>query len=200
LWRTVDFCCQYLEREVNEHNYLYLQELAQLYSLERLDSFIDHFVLARFSTLSFTPDFLQNVPLHKLCSYLSSGQVKFSFSVTQCQCGLIKKPSLVLHQVQHHSEQALLQACLQWLSQSPERTLHAKQLLSLIRFPLMPVGDLVSLVLPAIRGGLPEGAGCEELVEEALRYHARLSAQPLLQTGRSVLRGGVEQLLLIGGE
>ncbi|MEQ2309415.1 Kelch-like protein 36, partial [Ameca splendens] len=176
LWRTVDFCCQYLEREVNEHNYLYLQELAQLYSLERLDSFIDHFVLARFSTLSFTPDFLQNVPLHKLCSYLSSGQV------------------------QHHSEQALLQACLQWLSQSPERTLHAKQLLSLIRFPLMPVGDLVSLVLPAIRGVLPEGAGCEEVVEEALRYHARLSAQPLLQTGRTVLRGGVEQLLLIGGE
>ncbi|XP_047201358.1 kelch-like protein 36 isoform X2 [Girardinichthys multiradiatus] len=119
LWRTVDFCCQYLEREVNEHNYLYLQELAQLYSLERLDSFIDHFVLARFSTLSFTPDFLQNIPLHKLCSYLSSGQV------------------------QHHSEQALLQASLQWLSQNPEQTLHAKQLLSLIRFPLMPVGDLV---------------------------------------------------------
>lgn len=64
----------------------------------------------------------------------------------------------------------------------------------------MPVGDLVDRVLPALRALLPEEAGCEALVEEALEYHARPSAQPLLQTGRTTLRGGVEQLLLIGGE
>ncbi|KAM4553956.1 kelch-like protein 36 isoform 1-T1 [Fundulus diaphanus] len=176
LWRTVDFCCQYLEREVSEDNYLYLQELAQLYSLQRLDSFIDHFVLARFASLSSTPDFVRRAPLHKLSSYLRSSQV------------------------QHHSELALLQACLQWLGHSPERPPHARQLLSHIRFPLMAPGELVSLVLPAIQALLPEGGGCEELVEEALAYHARPSAQPLLQSGRTVLRGGVERLLLIGGE
>lgn len=76
MWRVVDFCCQYLEREVSEENYLYLQELALLYSLERLDTFIDHFILTRFATLSFTPDFLRDIPLHKLTSYLSSSQVK----------------------------------------------------------------------------------------------------------------------------
>lgn len=102
--------------------------------------------------------------------------------------------------MQHESEQTLLQAALQWLSQTPERTTHARQLLSHIRFPLMPVGDLVSRVLPALRALLPEETGCEALVEEALGYHARLSAQPLLQTQRTALRGGVEQLLLIGGE
>lgn len=176
VWQVVDFCCQYLEREVREDNYLYLQELALLYSLERLDTFIDHFILTRFATLSFTPDFLHDIPLHKLASYLSSGQV------------------------QHDSEQALLQATLQWLSRSPERTAHARQLLSHIRFPLMPVGDLVDRVLPAVRALLTEEAGCEALVEEALGYHARPSAQPLLQTGRTTLRGGVERLLLIGGE
>lgn len=104
------------------------------------------------------------------------------------------------HQVQNDSEQALLQATLQWLSQSPERTAYASQLLSHIRFPLMPTGDLVGLVLPAVRALLPEQAGCEALVEEALAYHARPSSQPLLQTGRTTLREGVEQLLLIGGE
>ncbi|KAM4734036.1 kelch-like protein 36 isoform 1-T1 [Anableps anableps] len=176
LWRAVDFCCQFLEDEVDEDNYLHLQRLAQLYSLQRLDGRVDRFVLSRFSALSCTPPFLQSLPLHKLCSYLSSGQV------------------------QHDSEQALLQAALQWLGQNPDRTPHAKQLLSSIRFPLMPAGDLVGLVLPAIRALLPEGSGCEELVEEALRYQARPSAQPLLQTGRTTLRGGVEQLLLIGGE
>ena len=64
----------------------------------------------------------------------------------------------------------------------------------------MPVGDLVGRVLPAVRALLPEEAGCEALVEEALEYHATPSAQPLLQTGRTTLRGGVERLLLIGGE
>lgn len=195
----VDFCCQYLETEVSEDNFLYLQELALLYSLERLDAFIDHFILARFATLSFTPDFLRDVPLHKLGSYLSSGQVRRAAlrqnsGATNCSHG-----SSLHRQVQHDSEQALLQASLQWLSHTPERTSHAGQLLSHIRFPLMPVGDLVSRVLPSVRALLPE-AGCQALVEEALAYHARPSAQPLLQTGRTAVRGGVERLLLIGGE
>ncbi len=64
----------------------------------------------------------------------------------------------------------------------------------------MPVGDLVGRVLPAVRALLPEEASCEALVEEALEYHASPSAQPLLQTGRTALRDGVERLLLIGGE
>uniref|UniRef100_A0A4W6EZV6 Kelch-like protein 36 n=1 Tax=Lates calcarifer TaxID=8187 RepID=A0A4W6EZV6_LATCA len=174
VWRVVDFCCQYLEREVSEDNYLYLQDLALLYSLERLDAFIDHFILTHFATLSFTPEFLHNIPLHKLCSYLSSGQV--------------------------NPPGELLQAAMEWLSQTPERTAHARQLLSHILFPLMPVVDLVSRVFPAVQALLPEEAGCEALVEEALEYHASPSAQPLLQTGRTALRGGVEQLLLIGGE
>lgn len=61
------------------------------------------------------------------------------------------------------------------------------------------MGDLVDWVLPAVRV-LPEEAGCEAVVEEALVYHARPSAQPLLQTGHTTLREGVERLLLIGGE
>lgn len=73
--QAVDFCCQYLEMEVSQDNYLYLQELALLYSLERLEAFVDRFVLQHFATLSLTAHFLQNVPLHKLTSYLSSEQV-----------------------------------------------------------------------------------------------------------------------------
>lgn len=64
----------------------------------------------------------------------------------------------------------------------------------------MPMGDLVGRVLPALQALLPEEDGCESLVEEALGYHARPSAQPLLQTGRTTLREGIERLLLIGGE
>lgn len=103
-------------------------------------------------------------------------------------------------QVEHEGEQALLQASLQWLSQSPERSVHARQLFSHIRFPLIPIGDLVERVLPAMQALLPGETSCEALVEEALAYYSRPSAQPLLQTQRTTLREGVERLLLIGGE
>ncbi|KAM8892669.1 kelch-like protein 36 isoform 1-T2 [Spinachia spinachia] len=176
VFRVVDFCCQYLEREVSEDNYLYLQELALLYSLERLDAFIDRFVLSRFATLSLSPDFLSNTPPHKLASYLSSGQV------------------------QHQGEQELFQAALRWLAEAPERTAHAARLLAHVRFSLMPAGELAERVLPALQALPTKDAGCEALVEEALGYHARPSAQPLLQTGLTTLRGGAERLLLIGGE
>ncbi|XP_028304216.1 kelch-like protein 36 isoform X3 [Gouania willdenowi] len=105
-----------------------------------------------------------------------------------------------LLQVQHDSEQALLQTALQWLSQTPQRAPHTQKLLSLVRFPLMPAGDLVSRILPTMQALLPEEVGCEALVEEAMGYHATVSAQPLLQSGRNALRGGVEGLLLVGGE
>ncbi|XP_077049665.1 kelch-like protein 36 [Siphateles boraxobius] len=176
VWRAVDFCCQYLEKEVREDNYLYLQELAFLYSLDRLDAFIDRFILEHFTTLSITSEFLQDVRLPKLCAYLAD------------------------EQVQHENEQALLQVTLQWLNQRPERLAFAQQLLSNIRLALIPPDDLIGRILPAIRSLLPPDAGCEALVEEAVGYHTRLSAQPVLQTTRTGLRGGVERLLLVGGE
>ncbi|XP_056621684.1 kelch-like protein 36 [Triplophysa dalaica] len=176
VWQAVDFCCQYMEKEVREDNYLYLQELAVLYSLDRLDTFLDCFILDNFATLSVTPDFLQDVRLPKLCAYLAN------------------------ERVQHENEQALLSVALQWLSQSPERLAFTEQLLSNIRFSLIPPEELIGSVLPAVGSLLHSDRCCDALVEEALGYHARLSAQPVLQTARTGLRGGVERLLLVGGE
>ncbi|XP_057204630.1 kelch-like protein 36 [Triplophysa rosa] len=176
VWQAVDFCCQYMEKEVREDNYLYLQELAVLYSLDRLDAFLDRFILDNFATLSVTPDFLQDVRLPKLCAYLAN------------------------EQVQHENEQALLKVALQWLSQSPERLAFTEQLLSNIHFSLIPPEELIGSVLPAVGSLLQSDRCCDALVEEALGYHARLSAQPVLQTACTGLRGGVERLLLVGGE
>ncbi|KAM4733451.1 LOW QUALITY PROTEIN: kelch-like protein 36 [Anableps anableps] len=183
LWRAVDFCCQFLEDEVDEDNYLHLQRLAQLYSLQRLDGRVDRFVLSRFSALSCTPPFLQSLPLHKLCSYLSSGQVgplqlhRFSTLWFSTLWFSTSGPA--------RSEQASCRPRCSGSARNPDRT--------------SPRQTWWAWFLPAIRALLPEGSGCEELVEEALRYQARPAPQPLLQS-RTTLRGGVEQLLLIGGE
>lgn len=174
--QAVDFCCQYLEQQVNQDTYLDLQELARFYDLERLDGFIDRFVLANFSTLSLTPDFLQRTSLDKFTYYLCNSQV------------------------QPDGERALFGATMQWLARSPERTAHAHQLLSHIQLPLIPMTDLNNQVLPALCALLPEDGATRELVEEALVYHRKVLAQPVLQTRRTVLRGGVDRLLLTGGQ
>ncbi|XP_041505440.1 kelch-like protein 36 isoform X2 [Microtus oregoni] len=175
IWTVVDFCCEYLEQEVSEDNYLYLQELASIYSLKRLDAFIDSFVLSHFSTLSFTPDFLQNVSVQKLCVYLSSGQV------------------------QHTWEYDLLQAALQWLTQQPEREVHTCLVLENIRFPLFSEDILLQRVKLAMGSLLPSVADGKGFMEEALNYHSNLVAQPVLQTKRTELRSE-ECLLFVGGE
>lgn len=176
VWPAVDFCCEYLEQEVSEDNYLYLQQLASTYSLKRLDAFIDDFILGRFGTLSFTPGFLQSVSLPKLCAYLGSSDV------------------------QRECEHDLLQAALQWLTQEPERGVHARRVLENIHFPLIPKNDLLQRVRPAVCALLPREAGCDGLIDEALRYHNSLAAQPVLQTRRSALRTTHERLLFVGGE
>eukprot|EP00069_Balaena_mysticetus_P012284 bmy_21662T0 len=176
IWTAVDFCCEYLEQEVSEDNYLYLQELASIYSLRRLDAFIDGFILGRFGTLSFTPDFLQNVSLQKLCAYLGSSEV------------------------QRECEHDLLQAALQWLTQQPEREAHAHQVLENIHFPLIPKNDLLHRVKPAVCSLLPREANCEGFIEEAVRYHNSLAAQPVMQTKRTALRTTQACLLFVGGE
>ncbi|XP_055001435.1 kelch-like protein 36 [Sorex araneus] len=176
VWPAVDFCCEYLEQEVSEDNYLYLQQLAATYSLKRLDAFIDSFILRRFGTLSFTPDFLQSVSLQKLCAYLGSSEV------------------------QRECEHDLLQAALQWLTQQPGREAHARRVLENIHFPLIPESDLLQRVRPAVSALLPREAGCQGFIEEAVRYHHSLAAQPVLQTRRSALRTTQERLLFVGGE
>ncbi|XP_036998307.1 kelch-like protein 36 isoform X1 [Artibeus jamaicensis] len=176
IWTVVDFCCEYLEQEVSEDNYLYLQELASIYSLKRLDAFIDGFILSHFGTLSFTPDFLQNISMQKLCVYLSSSEV------------------------QRECEHDLLQAALQWLTQQPEREAHAYQVLEHIHFPLIPKNDLLHRVKPAVCSLLPREANCEGFIEEAVCYHNSLAAQPVMQTKRTALRTNEECLLFVGGE
>ncbi|XP_007468473.1 PREDICTED: kelch-like protein 36 isoform X3 [Lipotes vexillifer] len=176
IWTVVDFCCEYLEQEVSEDNYLCLQKLASTYSLRRLDAFLDGFILSRFGTLSFTPDFLQNVSVQKLCAYLGSSQV------------------------QRECEHDLLQAALQWLTQRPEREAHAYQVLENIHFPLIPKNDLLHRVKPAVCSLLPREANCEGFIEEAVRYHNSLAAQPVMQTKRTALRTTQECLLFVGGE
>ncbi|ETE66072.1 Kelch-like protein 36, partial [Ophiophagus hannah] len=169
IWKVVDFCCEYLENEVDEENYFYLQELASIFNLKCLDSFIDMFIMKNFVTLSLTSDFLQNITIEKLCHYLGS------------------------RGMQEECELNLLPAALRWLVHHREREKETYRVLENIHFSLIPENGRLHLVKPAIRCLFPKETRCEDFVEEAIHYHNQVAAPPVLQNKRMALRSQEEK-------
>ncbi|NWH75051.1 KLHL9 protein, partial [Piaya cayana] len=95
------------------------------------------------------------------------------------------------------SELELLSAAVSWLQHDRRRLGDAADLLRHIRFPLIPLWELQRYVqeTPLLR----LDAGCHRFVQEALDYHSRLYAQPVLQTRSTSLRSTSPILLIAGG-
>ncbi|NXL36261.1 KLHL9 protein, partial [Glaucidium brasilianum] len=94
-------------------------------------------------------------------------------------------------------ELELFKAAVSWLEHDRARLKDAADILGRIRFPLIPLRDLQSYVqeTPLMR----LDSGCHRYLQEALTYHSRLYAQPVLQTQSTSLRSGSAALLVAGG-
>lgn len=94
-------------------------------------------------------------------------------------------------------ELELFHAAAGWLGHDSSRTEDAADVLRRIRFPLIPLQDLQGPVrdTPVMK----TQPACRRFLREALDYHARLHAQPALQSERTELRGGADALLVLGG-
>ncbi|XP_074780164.1 kelch-like protein 13 [Athene noctua] len=94
-------------------------------------------------------------------------------------------------------ELELFKAAVSWLEHDHARLKDAADILGRIRFPLIPLRDLQSYVqeMPLMR----LDSGCHRYLQEALTYHSRLYAQPVLQTQSTSLRSGSAALLVAGG-
>lgn len=176
IWMVVDFCCEYLEQEVSEDNYLYLQELVFIYSFKWFDVFIDGFILNYFGMLFFMFDFLQNVFMQKLCVYLSSSEV-------QWEC-----------------EYDFLQVVLQWLMQQFECEVYVCQVLENIYFLFIFKNDLLYCVKLVVCLLLFKEVNCEGFIEEVVCYYNNLVVQFVMQIKCMVLCINQECLLFVGGE
>uniref|UniRef100_A0A8D0FZ73 BTB domain-containing protein n=1 Tax=Strix occidentalis caurina TaxID=311401 RepID=A0A8D0FZ73_STROC len=94
-------------------------------------------------------------------------------------------------------ELELFRAAVSWLQHDRVRLKDAADVLRHIRFPLIPLSDLQKYVqeMPLMR----LDSGCHRYLQEALNYHSRLYAQPVLQTQSTSLRSGSAVLLVAGG-
>ncbi|NXS63027.1 KLHL9 protein, partial [Brachypteracias leptosomus] len=95
------------------------------------------------------------------------------------------------------TELELFRAAASWLQHDRTRLKDAAEVLRRIRFPLIPLRDLQRYVqeTPLMR----LDPGCQRYLQEALKYHSQLYAQPVLQTQSTSLRSGSTVLLVAGG-
>lgn len=95
------------------------------------------------------------------------------------------------------SELELLGAAISWLQHDRARLKDAADVLRRIRFPLIPLRELQRHLqeMPLTR----LDSGCHRYLQEALNYHCRPYAQPLLQSRSTSLRSAAPALLVAGG-
>lgn len=95
-----------------------------------------------------------------------------------------------------YSELWLFQLVLQWIRHDHhDRGKYTFQLMSYVRFPLIPPSDMVEIVMdePLMK----MDAQCLELILEANKYHMLPHRQPVLQNTRTQVRTHVPSLLML---
>lgn len=95
------------------------------------------------------------------------------------------------------SELELFHAAVCWIHHNGMRPRDAADIMSRIRFPLIPLQDLQKVIweIPIMK----TEPMCRRYLQEALVYHSQPYAQPALQTERTKVRASTDTLLVLGG-
>ncbi|XP_077333419.1 kelch-like protein 9 [Lithobates pipiens] len=95
------------------------------------------------------------------------------------------------------SELELFRLVVSWLQHDNSRLKEAGDVLRRIRFPLIPLEDLQTYVKET--SIMKTESNCFRYLQEALRYHSQVYAQPILHCEGATIRSNTESLLVLGG-
>ncbi|XP_040261814.1 kelch-like protein 9 [Bufo bufo] len=95
------------------------------------------------------------------------------------------------------SELDLFRVALSWLQHDTARLREAADVLKRIRFSLIPLEDLQRCVkeTPVMK----TDSSCFRYLQEALKYHSQVYAQPTLHCDGATIRSSSDKLLVLGG-
>uniref|UniRef100_A0A8C9V8D5 Kelch-like family member 43 n=1 Tax=Scleropages formosus TaxID=113540 RepID=A0A8C9V8D5_SCLFO len=168
----LQLCEDFLLGELNVQTCVYVWNIAAAYGLGAVREASRRFLLENFTQFAETPQFTQ-LTLEQITAFLQDD-------------GLLLP-----------SEVTAFQVAMKWLDFDPKRHPHAAELLSHVRFEMIPASELVSQVQPVAR--MMQDAQCHRLLVEAMNYHLLPHQQNTLQSRRTRLRGGQDALLTVGG-
>uniref|UniRef100_A0A8D2IRN9 BTB domain-containing protein n=1 Tax=Varanus komodoensis TaxID=61221 RepID=A0A8D2IRN9_VARKO len=166
-------CFRFLEEGLDRHTCLQTLDIARRLGPEDLKQKARSCVAKHFCEILGDPSLLKGLDPATLCEILGGDDVE----------GL--------------SELELFHAAVRWLSHNRAHLADAAAVLQRIRFPLIPLQELQKSVqeVPVMK----TDSACRRLLREALDYHSRPYAQPVLQSEVSVVRAGTDSLLVLGG-
>ncbi|XP_056395211.1 kelch-like protein 9 [Hyla sarda] len=95
------------------------------------------------------------------------------------------------------SELDLFRLAVSWLQHNSTRLKEAPDVLKRIRFPLISLEDLQRYVKETAI--MKTDTTCFRYLQEALKYHSQVYAQPTLHCDSATIRSGSDKLLVLGG-
>ncbi|KAM9324305.1 kelch-like protein 9 [Gastrophryne carolinensis] len=95
------------------------------------------------------------------------------------------------------SELELFRMAVEWLQYDSSRLKDSGDILRKIRFPLIPLEELQKYVKETLI--MKTDSDCFRYLQEALRYHSQIYAQPVLRCEGANMRCSSEHLLVLGG-
>ncbi|CAN2390285.1 Kelch motif [Pristimantis euphronides] len=96
-----------------------------------------------------------------------------------------------------HCELDLFQIAVSWLQHDSARLKEAADVLKRIRFPLISLDNLQRYV--QVTPIMKMDSSCFRYLQEALKYHSQVYAQPTLHCDGATIRSSSDKLLVLGG-
>lgn len=168
---AVSLCSMFLTSLTSNVNSIDMYNIAEQFNLVPLKEHALGLILCNFGDVAKREDFLRFSPRF-LSDILADNRLKA------------------------FSELKLFHLVLQWINYDKlERTKCTYQLMSNIRFPLIPPADMVDIVMnePIMKAD----SQCLELILEANKFHMLPHKQPLVQNNRTQVRSDVPNLVML---
>ncbi|XP_075690241.1 kelch-like protein 9 [Rhinoderma darwinii] len=173
LREAVKLCFRFLEDGLNQDTCLHVLEIAKRHGPEDLKEKASGYVGHHYQHFPGHSGDLNLVNKETLCAILDRGDV----------------PGC--------SELDLFRMAVSWLQHDRARLKEAGDVLKRIRFPLISPEDLQGYVkeTPVMK----LDSGCFRYLQEALKYHSQVYAQPTLHSQGTTVRSSSDKLLVLGG-
>ncbi|XP_030062921.1 kelch-like protein 9 isoform X2 [Microcaecilia unicolor] len=170
---AIKLCFKYLEECLNHQNCLTLLNITRKHGPEELKQKAMSYVGQHYKQIFSNAQLLKDLDRDTLCEILENNNIS------------------------EYSELELFRFAKTWLQHDNARHNKASDIFKRIRFPLIPLEDLQRDVqeMPIMK----TNATCFGYLQEALKYHAQLYAQPTIQSKNSTIRSSSEKLLVLGG-
>ncbi|XP_069842591.1 kelch-like protein 9 [Dendropsophus ebraccatus] len=170
---AVRLCFQFLEDGLNQETCLDILKIAKRHGPEELQEKASGYVGHHY----------QHVPGH-------AGDLNLVDKGTLCDI-------LDREDVPGCGELDLFRVAVSWLQHDSSRLKEAADVLKRIRFPLISLEDLQKYVKE--EAIMKTDSSCFRYLQEALKYHSQVYAQPTLHCDGAAIRSSSEQLLVLGG-